>query len=159
MQHHVIRDMLRNRRMAEKNEEGVHQRLSFLRTQNEVRRKNSLSGCSQPQIQYKIFQDGDILINQGELVTESRKIYMIAEGKVGIFLDGVEVATRENTYVGESSVVGSLRSATVKAKGVVLATEMDVAVSNSFYRPVFPLMVLMARFVPRRLRRTKSLSS
>ena len=63
------------------------------------------------------YEDGDVLMQQNEMVTDDAPIFVIREGVVKIVVDGKEVARREKTFVGESAVTGGRRSASVVASG------------------------------------------
>jgi CRP-like cAMP-binding protein len=71
------------------------------------------------------FERGEYLINLDEEITEESPIYMILSGKVGIVVEGRELTTRENTYIGENAAVGDRRAASVIAKCNVECARMN----------------------------------
>ena len=73
----------------------------------------------------RVFEDGEVLIRQGDVVTDESPVYVIEEGTVAIIVDGQQVAVRSNTYVGESAVMGATRTADVVALGRVVCLQMD----------------------------------
>lgn len=59
------------------------------------------------------FESGAILFKQGDSI--NKDIYMLNSGKIGVYIDEIEVAviTKKGTFVGESaSLLGTERSAT-----------------------------------------------
>jgi CRP-like cAMP-binding protein len=74
------------------------------------------------------FEDGDILIRQGEPITANSPIYVLISGVVGIVVDGIEVARRQGTYIGENAVMGQERNADVAARGRVTCIKMNKTV-------------------------------
>ena len=57
------------------------------------------------------FQSGDVIIREGDLVTETSSVYMIEEGEVSIEIDDDVVAVRRKTYCGEITKVGKCGNA------------------------------------------------
>jgi hypothetical protein len=71
----------------------------------------------------KMFEDGELLLCQDDPVTENSAIFIIIQGSVSVVVDGVEIAVRQSTYVGEGAVLGENRTADVVAKGCVVCEQ------------------------------------
>ena len=80
---------------------------------------------TQALVEQRTFEDGAVLIKQGDPVSSSSPVYILKRGSVRIVVNGAEVATRTNTYIGEGAVLGSRRNADVVAKGEVECIAMD----------------------------------
>jgi CRP-like cAMP-binding protein len=68
-----------------------------------------------------VFDDGEILMRQGEQITEDSMMHIILKGKVEVIFDGEYIGSRhKDDFVGEQALIGRLpRTATVKASGQV----------------------------------------
>jgi hypothetical protein len=71
----------------------------------------------------KTFEDGELLLRQDDPVTEDSEIFVIRNGAVSVRVEGVEIAVRQSTYVGEGAVLGEKRTADVVAKGRVVCEQ------------------------------------
>ena len=106
----------------------------------------------------KVYQDGEIIIQQGEV---GECMYVIQDGKVEVFIenDGQEVqlaVRKEGDFVGEMAIFErDFRSATVRASGPVRILTID---KKNFLRRISQDPSLAFRIVETMSHRIRELS-
>ena len=106
----------------------------------------------------KVYEDGEIIIHQGEV---GNCMYVIQEGKVEVLIDNdgqeVHIAVREQgDFIGEMAIFErDVRSATVRAFGPVRVLTID---KRNFLRRISQDPSLAFRMVETMSRRIRELS-
>ncbi len=107
----------------------------------------------------KVFKDGEIIIQQGEV---GDSMYVVQEGEVEILIEKygqtIQLAIRgSGSFIGEMAIFDrDVRSATVRAKGVVRVLTVD---KKNFLRRIHQDPSLAFRIVETMSRRIRELNS